>query len=84
MKEPDPFAPVDIEARHLTMATRVELRVHSMGGYLLAELTVDGRIIATGVGRTLGEALMVAGALMTATPIMPMHKRILRRLARLR
>lgn len=32
------------------------------------------------VGRTLGEALMVAGALMTDTPVVPIHKIILKRL----
>lgn len=75
-----PFDPIDIGTEHISAATRIELRVVPMGGYVEARVCVDAVYVATGVGRTLGEALMTAGALMTDTPIMPMHRRILRRL----
>jgi hypothetical protein len=81
----DPWAPVDLHARDLQMASnpRVDLDIAPMNSYVIVSIRVDGiHTIATGVGNTVGEALMVAGAIMTATPMMPVHKRVLARLRR--
>lgn len=79
---PGPFEPIDVGPDLVQApAFHAEMRVTPRGSYVEARILLDGtRIAAIGVGRTLGEALMVAGALMTGTPIVPLHKRFWRRL----
>jgi hypothetical protein len=72
------FDPVNLTAREIAPHTLIQLRVAPMGYYVEARIVIDSMVAATGVGATLGDALMVAGALMTNTAIAPLHTRILR------
>jgi hypothetical protein len=82
--EVDPFAMYDPGPSWWmsTYGPRFVAQMNPMGAYVEVRIEVDGRYIATGVGRTLGEAIMTAGALMTGTQLMPMHMRVLRWLRR--
>lgn len=78
--------PIDLTPTQLQEpANRLELRAVSMNSWVHFRVVHNGTlVISEGVGATLGEALMVAGALMTGTAVVPIHKRILGRLLRRR
>lgn len=73
--------PIDLTPTQLQEpANHVEFRAAGMGSWVEVRVIHNGHLLIS--GRTLGEALMVAGALMTGTRLVPLHEKILKRLGR--
>lgn len=68
----------DINAEDLQNTTRFESVLIPMGDYCEVRILIDNVIVSTGVGLTVGEAVMVAGRVLQGIPITSFKKEDIR------